>query len=104
MNVLIASSAIIARSYAILDWGWKLRNFNPLILENLQGEEVKYLPITSIYAMKSYPRSDDGKRGKFYYIMDGLERYPNDLTNLQEMLLDWHVIRNPANEGKVNDK
>ena len=96
MNVLIASSAIIARSYAILDWGWRLKNLNPLILENIERETVKYIPITGVYGLKGL------KKGKLYYIMDGLERYPNDLQFLADEMKMWNVIRHPTNEGKVN--
>lgn len=97
MNVLIAASAIIARSYAILDWGWRLRSLNPLILENTKGEEVKYVPITAVYGLK-----EKKDKGKFYYIRDGLERYPNDLEWLADEMKSWNVVRYPGNEGKVN--
>lgn len=96
MNVLIASSAIIARSYAILDWGWRLKSLSPLILENIEREIVKYIPITSVYGLKGL------EKGKLYYIMDGLERYPNDLQFLADEMKMWNVIRYPTNEGKVN--
>lgn len=98
MNVLIAASAIIARSYAILDWGWRLKSLNPLILQNIEAEEVRYIPITGVYGLKRL------QAGKLYYIMDGLERYPNDLQWLADEMKSWNVIRHPSREGKVNDK
>lgn len=98
MNVLIASSAIIARSYAILDWGWRLKSLNPLLLVNIEGEDVKYIPIHGVYQLEPMAKA------KLYYIMDGLERYPNDLQWLADEMKSWNVIRHPSREGKVNDK
>lgn len=97
-NVLISASAIIARSHAILDWGWRLKSLNPLILQNIEAEEVRYIPITGVYGLKGLDK------GKLYYIMDGLERYPNDLQWLADEMKNWNVIRHPNREGKVNEK
>lgn len=102
MNMLVAASASIARSYALIDWGWTLHkhSLSGVVFKNKQQEEVIYLPISGVYQLKGIDK------GKLYYVMDGLDRYPNDLEWLGEFMRStrMEIIRNPADEGKLDAK
>lgn len=88
-HVIIAASPSLARTYAIIDWGWTLASHTPLTFRNEKQELVEYIPMNAVYSL----RDKDG--GKLYYVMDGLQRFQDSLPELASHMRStrWYVMR-----------
>lgn len=87
MKILIAASPSIARTTAILDWGWKLTRRDPLEFKDFFNDTVEFVGCDP---SRISGLDDDTE---VYYILDGLTQ--KQLDDLSPVVSQYTVIRKP---------
>jgi hypothetical protein len=96
MHVLIANSEQIAKSVALIDWGWTLQHRHPMTFKNLNQEEVRLVHANRPELLRGWSNGT-----KLYVIYDHISQ--RDIDNISVIVSGcrFDVQRDYGEQGKI---